>query len=118
MNPIKVIFSILAAGFVFAVLLGVIGMNYQETATEAPEEATGETAESSDGEIPAYMNQCLTCHGTDLSGAGATPGLTTTTLSKEEIIDVLKNGTSGGMPAGLVPGNEDQVADYLLSIQE
>ncbi|MBO8171614.1 MAG: cytochrome c [Bacillaceae bacterium] len=121
MNPIKVIYSILAAGFLFAVLLGVIGLNYQETATEtAGAEAgeSGETSASSGGEPPAFMNQCMTCHGTDLAGQGSVPGLKQLDLSKEEIVDIVKNGTNAGMPGGLVPGKEDQVAEYLLSIQE
>ncbi len=120
MNPVKVIFSILAVGFAVAVLLGVVGMNYLETAGEnanQAEGAGGDTAQSAEGELPDYMQQCLSCHGTDLTGTPAAPDLTNLALSKDEIVDILKNGR-GGMPKGLVPGNEAAVADYLLSLKE
>lgn len=119
MNPVKVIFSILAVGFAVAVLLGVVGLNYLETAGENAEQAEGnggDTAQTAEGELPDYMQQCLSCHGTDLTGASA-PDLTNLALSKDEIVDILKNG-KGGMPPGLVPGNEAAVADYLLSLKE
>ncbi|MCT6923767.1 MULTISPECIES: cytochrome c [Bacillales] len=59
--------------------------------------------------------QCIGCHGGDLTG-GMGPNLHGLTLSKEEIVDILKNG-KGAMPAGAAKGNEEAVADYILTLK-
>lgn len=110
MKSTRVILSIAAAGFVFASVLGIIGSNYA-----AKEQAGEETPQQEEGAIPSYMQSCLSCHGTDLTG-GFGPNLTELTLSKEEIVDVIKNG-KGQMPPKLAPGQEEKIAEYLLSIQ-
>jgi len=107
MNPIKVFFSIFAAGIALTFILGAIGYpaNPEETAKE--EEAV---------EISAFVNQnCASCHGADLSG-GVGPALKGTALSADEIIEVVKNGR-GTMPGGLGKGREAEIAEYLLSLQ-
>lgn len=84
---------------------------------EQPEEGTNETGETSlatQGE-EAYQKSCISCHGANLEG-GAGPALNNLTLSKEEIVDVIKNGR-GSMPGNLAPGQEEAIADYLLSQQ-
>ena len=62
-------------------------------------------------------SSCTTCHGVDLKGTG-TPSLHNLDqkYDKDAIVDILVNG-KGGMPAGLVPGMEDAVADYLLTLK-
>lgn len=74
--------------------------------TEATDVSTGEKVANS---------SCIGCHGVDLTG-GMGPNLTTISLSKEGIIDVLIKGR-GSMPPGTANGEEEAVADYLLSLR-
>jgi cytochrome c551 len=64
-----------------------------------------------------YDQKCSSCHGGDLKGAVG-PNLTQvgSKYSKDEILDILKNGKSGGMPAGLVSGDDaDTIATWLAA---
>ncbi|MEH7439271.1 cytochrome c [Neobacillus drentensis] len=75
-----------------------------------------ETAQAGDAQ-KIFDQKCASCHGGDMKG-GMGPNLTKvgSKYSKDEILDILKNGKSGGMPAGLVSGDEaDQVADWLAA---
>lgn len=72
------------------------------------------TTDVSAGEKVANAS-CVGCHGGDLTGAMG-PDLTNTSLSKDEIIDVLVNG-KGSMPPGTADGEEEAVAEYILSLQ-
>ncbi|WP_040204188.1 cytochrome c551 [Neobacillus jeddahensis] len=75
-----------------------------------------ETAQSGDAQ-KIYDQKCSSCHGGDLKGAVG-PDLTKvgSRYSKDEILDILKNGKSGGMPAGLVSGDDaDSIADWLAA---
>ncbi|OIK16361.1 cytochrome C551 [Bacillus sp. MUM 116] len=61
--------------------------------------------------------KCSSCHGENLKGAVG-PDLTHigAQLSKQQILDILKNGKSGGMPKGLISGDDaDKVATWLAS---
>lgn len=79
---------------------------------ETPDEGTADSSLVTQGEA-AYQKSCVACHGANLEG-GAGPALKGTTLSKEEIIEVIKNG-KGTMPGNLAPGQEEAIAEYLLS---
>lgn len=77
------------------------------------EETGGESSSlASQGEA-AYQKSCISCHGANLEG-GMGPALKGLNLSKEEIVDIIKNG-KGSMPGNLAPGNEEAIAEYLLS---
>lgn len=88
------------------------------TPSESTESSGGtdsaETTDVSAGEKVANAS-CVGCHGGDLTGAMG-PDLTNTSLSKEEIVDVLVNG-KGAMPADTADGQEEAVAEYILSLQ-
>jgi cytochrome c551 len=74
----------------------------------------GDTAQAGDAE-KIYSQKCSSCHGGDLKG-GMGPDLTAVgaSKSKDEIAAIIKNGTDGGMPAGLIEGDDlDKVADWL-----
>lgn len=92
----------------FILLLAACGGNDDDTNNTA----TGGNAQASAGE-EAYNQSCVSCHGNDLQGA-AGPALTDLSLTKEEIVDVIQNGRPG-MPGGLASGDEEAIADYLLS---
>ncbi|MEH7095051.1 cytochrome c551 [Neobacillus vireti] len=67
---------------------------------------TTETSNASDAQ-KIYDQKCSSCHGGDMKGAMG-PNLTKvgSKYSKAEILDILKNGKAGGMPAGLVTGDD------------
>lgn len=76
----------------------------------------GDTATAGDAE-KIYSQKCSSCHGGDLKG-GMGPDLTAVgaSKSKDEIAAIIKDGTTGGMPAGLIEGDDlDKVADWLAS---
>ncbi|MCT6922568.1 MULTISPECIES: cytochrome c [Bacillales] len=108
-NPVFPYILILAFGIGLIFFMSINGAGKSE---EAHEEG-GETSEQADG--AALVQGCIGCHGGDLTG-GMGPNLHGIALSKEEIIDVLVNG-KGAMPAGAAKGNEEAVADYILSLE-
>jgi cytochrome c551 len=75
----------------------------------------GETA-SADGEA-IFQQSCVSCHGKDLSGGGG-PALTGVgdKYSEEEIQDIIVNG-KGGMPGGIVKGEDAQAVAQWLATQ-
>ena len=73
-----------------------------------------ETTDVSAGEKVVNAS-CVGCHGGDLTGSMG-PDLTNISLSKEEIVDVLVNG-KGEMPPDTADGEEEAVAEYILSLQ-
>ena len=84
------------------------------------EEATDDGATDDGGAVDtaaaedAFQKSCASCHGQDLSG-GAGPDLTSvgSSLSADEILDIIENG-QGSMPGGLLSGDDaTAVADWL-----
>jgi cytochrome c551 len=90
------------------------GDSAEETDTTTTETETTETA-SVDAE-KIVGQSCISCHGTNLEGQGNAPALTDVgaRLSEEEILDVIENGR-GGMPGGLISGEEAQAVALWLS---
>lgn len=90
-----------------------------ESAKEAPKEEgnapSGETASAGDsGKL--FQQSCAACHGQDLSG-GAGPNLQKVggKYSKEDIENIIKNG-QGGMPGGVLEGEDaSKVAEWLAA---
>lgn len=68
----------------------------------------------------AVQKSCIRCHGSDLTGRGKVPSLygLSAYYSEDELRDILVEGIGGGMPGGLVKGNEEAVIAYLLTLQE
>jgi cytochrome c551 len=80
------------------------------------DDEAGDTAAAGDAE-KIYSQKCSSCHGGDLKG-GMGPDLTAVgaNKSKDEIAGIIKDGTDGGMPAGLIEGDDlDKVADWLAA---
>lgn len=74
-----------------------------------------ETASAGDA-AKIFDQSCASCHGDKLQG-GMGPGLTKigSTLSKDEILNTIKNG-KGQMPPNVIQGDDaDKVADWLAA---
>lgn len=113
MNPIKVFLSMFALGIVATIIAGAVGVLTSDNQAAEPGEVVSADPEA------IVQQSCISCHGADLQGGmgGQAPGLVGMDLSKEEIVHILINGQGSMMPAGLVPGNEEVVAEYLLSLE-
>lgn len=65
-----------------------------------------------------YENSCLQCHGENLEGGGAAPGLVGTEKTVDEIKDIAVNGINT-MPAGVFKGSEEELtklAEFIKSV--
>ncbi|MFD1705429.1 cytochrome c550 [Siminovitchia sediminis] len=115
-NAIVPYYLIMVAGLVLVFFLGIKGIGDAKEIAQEQEGGGEEQTEAFDPE--QYAQQaCITCHGENLEGAGAVPGLHGTGLSKEEISDILVNGR-GGMPGGLVPAeNVDAMAEWVANLE-
>ncbi|WP_040227763.1 cytochrome c551 [Bhargavaea cecembensis] len=87
----------------------------------ATEETTDNNTDTGGGETAGVdpekvvQQKCISCHGENLEGQGNFPELDNvgSRLSEEEIHDTIENGR-GGMPGGLIEGDElDAVAHWL-----
>ena len=120
-----------AYGFLAVLALATVlaacgGGNVEEDANDGngnviTNEESGNVGEEAAGEYDAesasasYQQNCASCHGGNLEGASA-PSLQQvgSNYSQEEILDIIENGREGGMPAGLIQGDEaENVAAWL-----
>jgi cytochrome c5 len=71
--------------------------------------------------IATLQRSCMSCHGVDLSGVpGDGPSLNNigSRLSKEELTEILKNGTGNGrMPKGLLEGGISKEGDLEMMVE-
>mgnify|MGYP006333565055 FL=1 len=90
-----------------ALMLGACG---GESGTEDKDAGTTDASEQ------VAQQRCATCHGGNLQGMGNTPALNDigSRLSEEEILNVIENG-QGGMPGGLVEGEEAEALAAWLA---
>lgn len=109
-----VITTIVSIGFLLSILAGCSGGESDTTKqTENSEQKLDETLVAT-GEKIAKSN-CIGCHGSDLSG-DLGPDLRNTPLTKEQIVQVLIKGGKT-MPPASANGNEEAVAEYLLTLK-
>lgn len=119
-NPIVPYILIMAFGIGLIFFMSLYGVGERENATTENGETTGETTTGGttdsgfDGAAVAQQS-CISCHGNNLEGGAVGPALVGTTLSKEEIVEILKNG-EGMMPA-FKDIDQEAMADYILSLQ-
>lgn len=106
--------KLLAAVFGATLILGACGGG-DDNATDDTPATTPDAGETSSVDPEAVVDKsCIQCHGGNLEG-GSGPDLTNVgaTHSEEEIHDIIENG-QGGMPGGLIKGEElDAVAKWL-----
>lgn len=116
-NPIVPYILIFALGLGLIFFLSLYGLDQQEEiANKDGEGKTEDVAVEFDPEVA--IGKCIGCHGGDLTGLGG-PALVGTTLSKDEIKDIILNGTTGGMPPGIIKDDAelDAMADYILALK-
>ncbi|MFL6561587.1 MAG: cytochrome c551 [Bacillus sp. (in: firmicutes)] len=91
------------------------GGNKKDTSKDNGGGTTTQTSNANDAQ-KIFNQKCSSCHGGDMKG-GMGPNLTKvgSKYSKSEILDILKNGKSGGMPAGLVTGDDANTMATWLS---
>lgn len=96
----------------------VYGLGGKDPSKMAPSKAKQGTAHGQEKAAAdpkqIYKQNCASCHGANLEG-GAGPNLQHVgkTMSKQDILNQIKNG-SGRMPGGLVKGQQAQaLADWL-----
>lgn len=86
-----------------------------DTATDTETADEGAVAHGQE----VVQKACISCHGSNLEGMGNFPALNNvgSRLSQEEILNVILNG-QGGMPAGIVKGEEaEAAAAYLATLK-
>ncbi|MDP4085169.1 MAG: cytochrome c [Bacillota bacterium] len=79
-------------------------------------QTTTNTAQAGDAQ-KIVSQKCFACHGDNLKGSiGPDLQHIGSKYSKAQILNILKNGKSGGMPAGLISGSDaDTVATWLAA---
>ena len=104
----------LALLFGAALVLGACGGD-----DSADNNNDGGTADETPKGEQLVMNSCTSCHGGQLQGMGNTPGLADigSRMSEEEILDIIVNG-QGGMPGGLLKGEDAEAAAAWLAEQK
>ncbi|MBT2754700.1 cytochrome c [Mesobacillus foraminis] len=118
-NPIIPFVLIMVFGIGLMFLLSFKGVGDSKEMAKEQEgggENTEEVADASPEEL--YQQSCIGCHGDQMQGVSG-PALKTvgSKYSKDEIQEILVNGLPGGMPGGLVPGNEEKVAQWLSEMK-
>ena len=114
-NPIVPFLLIMSLGIGLIFFMSLYGLDQKKEIADG-ETDEPEVVEEFDGETVA-QGKCIACHGDNLEGGAGAPSLVGTDLSKDELVDIIKNGTEGGMPSGLVPNQEEEMADYILSLE-
>lgn len=98
----------------FAVVLAaIVGLSVKVSAQSAPAAAAPAAA-------PDIFKRCQGCHGAGGAGGDRAPALVNNAklrgLTQDQIKSIIKNGTTGGMPAFPLPDAElDQVAGWIKS---
>lgn len=107
--------KLLAAVFGATLILSACGGGDKAKEEETPV-TEPESQETASVDVEAAVDKsCIMCHGGNLEG-GSAPALDTigADLSEDEILDVIENG-QGGMPGGLIKGEEAEAVAKWLS---
>ncbi|MCM2536064.1 c-type cytochrome [Neobacillus pocheonensis] len=88
----------------------------KNTSNTGTKTTTNNTASAGDA-AKIFSQHCASCHGDNLQGqVGPNLQKIGSQLSKDQILGILKNGKSGGMPAGLISGSDaDAIATWLAA---
>lgn len=111
-NPIIPFGITMVLGIVLMFIVAFYGASQINEAQGKGGEKAGQTANANPEAI--FKQNCSSCHGENLQG-GAGPNLQHIgkSMSKKDISNQIKNG-GGGMPAGVIKGEEaEKVATWL-----
>lgn len=119
-NPIIPFVLIMVIGVAAMFLMSFKGVGDMKEIAAEQEKGGAETEDLASATPEELYQQkgCVACHGGNYEGATA-PALIGVgdKFSQEEIIEILTNGTQGGMPGGLVPGQEEAMAEWLAGLE-
>jgi cytochrome c550 len=118
-NPVIPYILIFALGLGLIFFMSLYGLEQKEEIAGQDEEGnTEEVASSAEFDAEAVtQGKCIGCHGGDLTG-GMGPGLVGTTLSADDIKDIIQNGKGMMPPQGITDAAElDAMAEYILSLK-
>jgi cytochrome c550 len=120
-NPVVPFILIFAFGLGLIFFMSLYGLEQKkEIASQNEDGTTEETETASTTEFDAEavtQGKCIGCHGGDLTG-GMGPGLVGTSLSADEIKDIIQNGKGSMPPQGITDEAElDAMAEYILSLK-
>jgi cytochrome c551 len=107
--------QLMALLFGSALVLGACGGGEESSEPAETPDSGGSSDESSIDPEQVVQQNCISCHGENLEGAGNFPALNDVgaRLSEEEIRGVIDNGR-GAMPPDIIEGEEaDAVAKWL-----
>lgn len=108
---------ILISGFVLAIGITACGGNNDDNAGEGNKSSGGEKSSvDASAAKDVFKQSCASCHGENLEGKNG-PELKHIgkEMSKDDILDQIKNG-GGGMPKELIKGDEAKnVAGWLAN---
>jgi mono/diheme cytochrome c family protein len=111
-NVKKWLYALICVAFLG--FLAACGGGDEETEKDTtPTKEENQTADAGDGDA-LFQQSCSACHGSDLKSGGA-PDLDKigSKYSKDEILGIIEHG-KGGMPAGVLKGDDaDAVASWL-----
>ena len=96
---------------VLGVLLLAVGL-----AACGQEDATDPNKPSIEAGEEVANTSCINCHGGDLTGQLG-PDLHKLSFTEEELVEILVKGKDA-MPPGTATDHEEDVAAYLMTIQE
>lgn len=116
-NPIVPFLLIFSLGIGLIFFMSLYGLDQKEEIAKGENGDTEEVADVAEFDAEVAQGKCITCHGDNLDNGGA-PSLVNTDLSKDELVDIIQNGTDNGMPGGLIPDDQlDDMADYILTLK-
>ncbi|GEL78303.1 c-type cytochrome [Tenuibacillus multivorans] len=118
-NPVIPFGLIAVLGILAIIIMGGVGVSQVQHA-----EGEGESEEATmDPASLVENNNCISCHGGDLTGTGTAPDLTNLQdkYSMDELVDIINNGVEGSnlMTGDYANAEEAEViAEWLLNGQE
>lgn len=123
-NPVVPYILIFSLGIGLIFFLSLYGLDQKKEIASQGEDGKSETDEVVVAEFDpeVAIGKCIGCHGGELEGGmgGAAPALVGLSLSKDEIVTVLKDG-KGAMPAQVpnaIPAEHaEDLAEYLLTLE-
>jgi cytochrome c550 len=116
-NPILPFIIIMVFGIGLMFLLSFKGLGDSEEIAKEKEGGEEPKTEVASNPEDIYKQTCAGCHGNAYEGAMG-PGLKGLGKSKEEIAGILQNGLPGGMPGGLVQGEQlDAMAEFIANLK-